>query len=152
MSGASATAWAWKSSGAEARGLGPDEATLSLIASSTRGRILKGGPLLPPPAAFHWKALSLRLPLLILAALLLVAELYLRSTMNGQAARARAALSAWWAAQRAIAEASRSRRWPEAEAGGEAEAEKRFMELQRKLAQHVSRRYEAGDKGSKTDA
>lgn len=148
VSGAAAAAWAWSPPSPESSRSGPDAQALSLIASATGGRLLpQEGPgskgIAPPPAPILWQAAGLRLPLLIIAALLLVAELYLRSTMTGQIARAAAALTSWWEAQKALAELSRSRRWPPSDPGREEDGDRRYMEMQRKLAEHVARRYQA---------
>lgn len=141
-SGARASTWAWNPPGLESPGLGPDLAALALVASSSGGGLLAPGRLEPPAVLTTWRYASLRLPLLVLAALCLVLELYLRSTMTGQIHRALAALRSWWASQKATALASATRRWPEASPAQEADSERRYMEMQRRLAEHVARRYE----------
>ena len=83
-SGARASAWAWIPPRLESSRLGPDYRSLSLIASSTGGRLLSSGTLEPPAPTLRWRSLAMGLPLLGAAALLFVAELYLRSTMTGQ--------------------------------------------------------------------
>jgi Ca-activated chloride channel family protein len=152
VSGARASTWAWRSPGREASGLGPDEATLSLIASEAGGALLSYDRLAPPRQATRWESVGLGLPLLVLAALLFVAELYLRSTMAGQVARAKAALASWWKAQAAIAEGSRAKRWPEQDAKSSSEQEQRLAEMRRKLALHVAHRYETKEKEVEHDA
>lgn len=141
------SAWAWKSPGEESSAGGADNAALSLIASSGGGELLQGEAPKAAPARLGWDRIDLRLLLLILATLLLVADLYLRSTMSGQLDRARKALAAYWAKQLSMAAASREARnpWPSRDAISDAEKEARFLEMQRKLAEHGSRRYKDKD-------
>jgi hypothetical protein len=94
----------------------------------------------------------LGLPLLVLAALLFVAELYLRSTMTGQVARATAALSSWWSAQKAAAEAARLRRRREESPTRDADADAHYAEMQRRIAEHVARRYRDREEEGEKDA
>lgn len=155
VAGAGASTWAWSPPGLESARLGIDWTSLALIASSTGGRVFSAVPAVlpaPPPPTTRWELAPLRLPLTILAALLLVAELYLRSTMTGQSARAAAALASWWARAKALAEASRARRWPGAETGADEAREKRSMEMRHRMAERVAKRYEkaeaSGDKGA----
>ena len=146
LSGSRASTWVWRSPGGESSAEGPDEAALSLIASSGGGELLRADGLSPPRPGVRWSSIAMRFPLLVLAALLFVADLYLRSTMAGQLGRALSAFAAWWAAQKALAESARLRPWPgpgpEEDMASIELREKRFMEMQRKLAIHVSRRSE----------
>jgi hypothetical protein len=84
----------------------------------------------------------MRLPLLVLAALLLVADLYFRSTMAGQLGRALEALSSWWAAQQSAIEVAKGLLSPEAERAERELRERRDAEMQVRLAEHVARRSE----------
>jgi Mg-chelatase subunit ChlD len=146
------SAWAWKSPGEASSAGGADNAALSLIASSGGGELLQGDAPKAAPAKLGWDRVDLRLLLIILATLLLVADLYLRSTMAGQMDRARKALAAYWAKELSMAAASREARnpWPSRDAISDAEKEARFLEMQRKLAEHGSRRYK--DKDGAIDA
>jgi hypothetical protein len=148
LSGERTSTWAWSPPGRESAGLGPDLAALSLITSSTGGRLLSPTSFEAPKPQLRWEKTSLRTAFLVLSALCLVLELYLRSTMTGQIQRALAALRSWWEAQKALAESSRARRWPATSPQREADNEKRYLEMQRRLAEHVARRYrprEGGD-------
>jgi Ca-activated chloride channel family protein len=142
LSGSRTSTWVWQSPGGESAASGPDGAALALIASSSGGELLPPEGLVPPDPATRWSWLGIRLPLLVLAALLLVADLYLRSTMAGQFARARSALASWWAAQKAAIESSRAKRRPDEDRLASESRDQRYMEMQRRLAEHVSRRYE----------
>jgi Mg-chelatase subunit ChlD len=142
LSGSRASTWVWTPSGGESASAGPDRAALSLISSSSGGELLSAEGLVPPKASTRWSWFGIGLPLLVLAALLLVSDLYLRSTMSGQMGRAISSFASWWAAQEALVESYRSnRRPPEQELSSEAQDE-RYMEMQQSLARHVSRRYE----------
>ncbi len=151
-SGVRASAWAWIPPRLESSRLGPDYGSLSLIASSTGGRLLSSGTLEPPAPTLRWRSLAMGLPLLVLAALLFVAELYLRSTMTGQVARATAALASWWSAQKAAAEAARLRRRREEGPTRDADADARYAEMQRRIAEHVARRYRDREEEGERDA
>jgi Ca-activated chloride channel homolog len=147
VSGASASTWAWRAPGGESSATGPDLAALSLIASSRGGSLLSPSGLEPAKVRTSWTKLRLALPCLVLALLSFVAELFLRSTMAGQLGRARSALAAWWSGQRALAEASRAARpWLEQTRASSDAEDRRFMEMQRRLAMHVSRRYTEKEK------
>jgi Ca-activated chloride channel homolog len=138
-SDARASTWAWReSSGEVARGA--DKAELSLIAAGGGGELLEAAGLVAPKARTSWSAFDLALPLLALAALLFLAELYLRSTMAGQLERAKAALASWWAGERAAVELARGARRPMREELSDEERDRRFIEMQRKLALRVARR------------
>ncbi len=141
QSGARASTWVWSPPSPESTGLGPDLASLSLIASSTGGKVLSQKTLAPPPAALHWRSLALVLPLLVLSVLLLGTELYLRSTMTGQVARALAAFAAWWSTQKTAAEASRMRGQVANSRDSDANEDARQAELRRKIAENLARRY-----------
>jgi Uncharacterized membrane protein len=139
--GARSSTWAWRDSGKESSSAGPDKAALSLIAASGGGELLKREGLSAPRPAASWDRVDLGLPLLLLAVLLFVSELYLRTTMSGQLERARAALESWWERQKAESDLSRMGRRPRREdKRSDAEKEARFIEMQRKLAERVSRR------------
>jgi uncharacterized membrane protein len=143
VTGAGASTWVWSPPDLESGRLGADETSLALIASSTGGRVFSAGPPEPPPPATRWAPVPIRLPLTLLAALLLVGELYLRSTMTGQFARAATALASWRA--RAMAEATQARRWPATETSGDEERERRSAEMRRRMAERVAKRYEKAE-------
>ncbi len=133
-------AWVWKDALAEASHLGPDRSALALIASETGGSLSSLDQLDPPPPARVWTAVPISSPLLVLAALLLLADLFLRSTMAGQLDRAVLAASLWWKKQRSAASAPLKPAFYPVESLTEAEREARFIELQKKLAERLSRR------------
>lgn len=141
MSGARASTWVWSPPGPESSRLGPDRAALSLLASSTGGEVFAPDAMAPSSAILGWKSLALGLPLLVLAVIFLAAELYLRSTMTGQVARALTAITSWWLAQKAAAEESRGRRQEAMSPSHDADEDARQAEMQRKIAEHVARRY-----------
>jgi Mg-chelatase subunit ChlD len=145
VTGERASTWAWRAPGLELSRLGADRTALSLIASSTGGRLLSEDSIALPPRATTWQSVSVRLPLVVLAALLLLADLYLRSTMAGQVGRAFAALLAWWNGSLALAEDSRAKRWPSHETTHDVERERRNAEMQMRMAERVARRYEKTD-------
>jgi Ca-activated chloride channel homolog len=141
VSGAWTSAWAWNPPGAELSRLGPDQAALSMIADATGGRAYSLDGVEPPPAAVAWRTVPLRAALLALSIFLLMADLYVRSTMMGQLKAARAALKSWWDRQRSAAESIRSLQWREARSeAGVMSDEQRYEATRRKLAEHVSRR------------
>jgi hypothetical protein len=142
VSGSRASTWAWQSAGGESAAGGPDLSALSLIASASGGSLVPAEGILPPRASVHWSSLDLSLPLLVLAALLLVGDLFLRSTMAGQLGRAAAAVAAWWAAQRSLLESARGAPPAEEDRAARELREKRYAEMQIKLAEHVARRSE----------
>lgn len=133
--------WIWKNAGAESANLGADLATLSLIASENGGELVPADRLEAPPERTTWEGRSLRLLLLILAALLLLADLFLRSTMAGQLDRALAAGAAWWSRQKADAELSLFVPRDDDEGRTDPEREARHFEMQRRLAERVAKRY-----------
>ena len=152
LSGSKASAWVWQSLGGESAAGGPDRATLSLIASSSGGALVAADEAALPRPSLRWSRFGIRLPLLVLAALLLLADLYLRSTMAGQLGRAASALSSWWASQRALIESSRAK-WPfEDDRLSRETKDRHYLEMQKRLAEHVSRRYErsSGDVRAKS--
>jgi Ca-activated chloride channel homolog len=154
VSGSWTSAWAWNPPGAELSRLGPDRAALSLIADGTGGRAYAlDGVALPRPVV-AWRKLPLRAALLALSLFLLLADLYVRSTMLGQLRAARAAVKAWWDRQRSSAESIRSLQWGASprEAAGAMGDERRYEETRRKLAEHVSRRAALSRDGEASDA
>lgn len=142
-SGSWSSAWVWAGGGAEAGGLGPDLAALSLIASSSGGKLLQRGAVLPPEARVSWSWTTLRLPLLVASLACLLAELYLRSTMTGQLERAKAAIVSRIASQRQLAEQARKRPWPERPANPRYQTDEQYSEMRRELARRVAQRSEA---------
>jgi len=141
VSGAWSSAWAWNPPGVELSRLGPDEAALSLIASATGGRQYSLDDVRLSPAVVTWRNVPLRAAFLALSLLLLLADLYVRSTMLGQLKAARAAIKAWWDRQRTTAETIRSLPWRDAQAEGSGQNdEQRYEATRRKLAEYVSRR------------
>lgn len=95
-------AWLWNPGGAEMASAGPDTAFLSELAQSGRGRLLAKGSLGLPKPALAWIFLPARLPLIVLALVLLLTELYCRSALFGQLAMAKATLAAWFKGQSAL--------------------------------------------------
>jgi Ca-activated chloride channel homolog len=142
LSGLRAPTWLWQSLGGESAAGGPDRAALSLIASSSGGALVAVEDASPPKPTIHWSRIGIRSPLLLLAVLLLVADLYLRSTMAGQLGRALSALSSWWISQRVVIDSSRAK-WPNEDDRLSSERrEQRYLEIQKKHAERASRRFE----------
>ena len=89
----------WIPPGGEALKLGPDLAALGQLSMASVGRILSAEQPALPRTGLAWEPFSLRMWLLLAALVLLIVELCYRSTSLGQAAMARAALTAWRATQ-----------------------------------------------------
>jgi Ca-activated chloride channel family protein len=138
-SGAWTSAWVWNPPGAEMATRGPDQGSLGLVAEDSGGRVLSLDRLALPTTILRWARTPLRRPLLVLALLLLVAELYVRSTMLGQLSQARKAIAAWWAGQSAAAEALRLPRRRPSPDPVRSDPERELL-AQRRLAEHVSKR------------
>jgi Mg-chelatase subunit ChlD len=141
VAGSRASTWIWQGASVESTARGPDLAALSLIASASGGALVSADEAALPGRRTSWSFFELRLPLLVLALILFVVELYLRSTMAGQLGRASSAVAAWWSTQTALIDSSRSRRSDEEERLESEAKERRFREMQIRLAEHVSRRY-----------
>jgi len=150
VSGSWSSAWAWNPPGAELSRLGPDETALSLIAGSTGGRSCELDRLRPSPAPLRWTSAPLRTFFMVLALFLLLADLYVRSTMLGRLQAARAAVLAWWNRQRTTADSIRSLQWSDV-APSSSQSDEAYEKTRRKLAAHVSRRSEAAIGEEKRD-
>lgn len=137
--------WIWNGSGATEQALGPDWNFLKEIAVNTGGKIGAGpaDPDRPMPLTaprWVWKPVSLRLFLMVLAVLLFVFELALRSTALGQLRAARLLWAGWWAAQQRLIGLFNSLNRPTA---GESDLQNRTTDAYRYLAERARRAREA---------
>ncbi|MDP3179262.1 MAG: glutamine amidotransferase, partial [Spirochaetaceae bacterium] len=132
------SAWVWNPPGAELAGLGPDRAALAAIAEATGGRLAEPEDLEAPPASLRWLSIPSRGFLAGLAIALLLAELFLRSAMFGQLARAIVAVREWITLQSSLAAALRKA--PRSPFRIPSDEEDRIeMERRMRLAEHVAR-------------
>lgn len=100
--GAWTEAWLWNPGGAELASSGPDKAFLSDLTQSNGGMLLSAVSAGLPKPGMSWLFLSARIPLILAALALLLAELYCRSALFGQLAMAKATIAAWLKGQAAI--------------------------------------------------
>lgn len=124
-------AWAWSPSGAELSQGGADWSGLGRLAAATGGLLQPLDRPQPPPPRASWTLVALGGWLLVLALLLFVLELGIRSTSMGQGKAARTLFVAWWTDQ---ARPWTKRTTPPA-ARDEAEVERRTREAYKYLAQ-----------------
>ncbi len=96
--------WAWIPPGTELSKLGPDNAFLGQLSSSTGGKLMSVQTAELPSLQWKWAPLNLQNWLIIVALSLFIVELGYRSTLLGQFSTARAILANWWAVQVRLAE------------------------------------------------
>jgi Ca-activated chloride channel family protein len=99
-----ALGWVWNPPRSESLELGPDLARLGQLSNSTGGKMLSLNRLTLPSRRLVWEPVHLKNWFIVLALLLLLAELAYRSLALGQISMVRAVFESWWAAQMRIIE------------------------------------------------
>jgi Ca-activated chloride channel family protein len=89
----------WALSGREYGSMGPDMNFLGYLSGSVGGEILSLNNSKPLPSKWSWRLVDVKRFLIILALLLFLVELAVRSTSLGQLAMACIALSEWWSSK-----------------------------------------------------
>jgi hypothetical protein len=139
VSGLWTSAWAWNPPNAEQTRLGPDKSVLSRIAHETGGVYYSVDSLRTPSLVLAWRTIPLSSLFLGLALFLLLADLFVRSTMMVQLKAARETVGVWWRRQRETAESINSLKWQDSVPYSN-QNDEFYQARRRKLAEYVSRR------------